>query len=146
MRITYKQSNRNEPSTSLSTCTETPQNGHKELLATPLHTELGLDPCSPPATMTKTWCAWQGPYMGVSQNQAYHFGGPNSKDYSIWGSILGSSYFGKVPYLPVYDYYQVGSLHEGSASSRIWKSWTLCRDCMAICQFLGCVVLLFCSV
>ena len=33
-------------------------------------------------------------HMGVSQN----FGGPNSKDYSILGSILGSPYFGKLPY------------------------------------------------
>ena len=36
--------------------------------------------------------------MGVSQNQGYHFGGPNSKDYSILGSILGSPYLGKLPY------------------------------------------------
>ena len=25
-------------------------------------------------------------------------GGPHSKDYSIWGSTLGSPYFGKLPY------------------------------------------------
>ena len=37
-------------------------------------------------------------YMGVSQNQGYHFRGPNNKDYSILGSILGSPYFGKLPY------------------------------------------------
>ena len=35
--------------------------------------------------------------MGVSQNYGYHFGGPNNKDYSILGSILGSPYSGKVP-------------------------------------------------
>ena len=29
----------------------------------------------------------------------YHFRGPNKKDYSILGSILGSLYFGKLPYL-----------------------------------------------
>ena len=33
-------------------------------------------------------------HRGVSQN----FGGPHSKDYSILGSILGSPYFGKLPY------------------------------------------------
>ena len=37
--------------------------------------------------------------MGVSQNYGYLFGGPNNKDYSILGSILGSPYFGKLPYL-----------------------------------------------
>ena len=26
-------------------------------------------------------------YMGVSQNQEYHFGGPCNKDYSIWGGV-----------------------------------------------------------
>ena len=26
------------------------------------------------------------------------FEGPNSKDYSIWRSILGSPYFGKLPF------------------------------------------------
>ena len=36
--------------------------------------------------------------MGVSDNQGYHFGAPYSKDYSIFGSILGSLYFGKPPY------------------------------------------------
>ena len=36
--------------------------------------------------------------MGVSLNWGYHFGGPNNKDYSILGSILGSPHFGKLPY------------------------------------------------
>ena len=36
--------------------------------------------------------------MGVSLNEGYHFGGPKNKDYSILGSILGSPYFGKLPY------------------------------------------------
>ena len=36
--------------------------------------------------------------MGVSQNWGYHFGGPCNKDYNILGSILGSPYFGKLPY------------------------------------------------
>ena len=34
----------------------------------------------------------------VSQNYGYHFGGSNSMDYGILGSILGSPYFGKLPY------------------------------------------------
>ena len=38
-------------------------------------------------------------YMGVSQNWGYHFRGPHNKDYSILGSILGSPYLGKLPYM-----------------------------------------------
>ena len=34
--------------------------------------------------------------MGVSQSES-NFGGLYNKDYSIWGFILGSTYFGKVP-------------------------------------------------
>ena len=33
-------------------------------------------------------------YMGASQNLGYHYGGPNSKDYSILGSLLRSPNFG----------------------------------------------------
>ena len=36
--------------------------------------------------------------LGVSQNYGYLFGGPHNKDYSILGSILGSPYFGKLPF------------------------------------------------
>ena len=36
-------------------------------------------------------------YVGVSQNEGYHSGGPHNKDYDILGSILGSGYFGKLP-------------------------------------------------
>ena len=36
--------------------------------------------------------------MGDSQNWGYLFGGPNNKDYSTLGSILGYPYFGKLPY------------------------------------------------
>ena len=32
--------------------------------------------------------------LRVSQNWGYHFGGPHYKDYSIWGSILGSLILG----------------------------------------------------
>ena len=40
-------------------------------------------------------------YLGfrVSQHKGYHFKGPHKKNYSILGSILGSSYFGKLPSL-----------------------------------------------
>ena len=41
-------------------------------------------------------------YMGVSQNSGYLFGGPYNKDYSILVSILGSPYFGKLPYTLLY--------------------------------------------
>ena len=37
--------------------------------------------------------------MGVCQNYGYHFRGPHNKDYSILGSILGSPYLGKLPYV-----------------------------------------------
>ena len=36
-------------------------------------------------------------YVVVSPNKGYHFGGPDNKDCSILGSILGSPYFGKLP-------------------------------------------------
>ena len=36
--------------------------------------------------------------MGVSQIRGTLFRGPYNKDYSILGSILGSPYFGKLPY------------------------------------------------
>ena len=41
--------------------------------------------------------------MGVSQNQGTIFRGPHNKDYSLLGSILGSPYLGKLPYLAVQD-------------------------------------------
>ena len=40
--------------------------------------------------------------MGFSQNKGYPFGGPHNKDYSMLGSILGSHYFGKLPYSRFY--------------------------------------------
>ena len=36
--------------------------------------------------------------MGDSLNQGTFLGGPHNKDCSIFGSILGSLYFGKLPY------------------------------------------------
>ena len=39
--------------------------------------------------------------IGVSQNLGVLFEGPNNKDYSLLGSILGSPYFGKLPYLGI---------------------------------------------
>ena len=42
-------------------------------------------------------------YMGVSQNWGYLLGGPNNKDYSILGSILGYPSFGKLPYIYTHD-------------------------------------------
>ena len=37
-------------------------------------------------------------HLEISQNYGYHFKGSHNKDYSIWGSILGSPYFGEVPF------------------------------------------------
>ena len=34
---------------------------------------------------------------GFPRIRGTFFGGPHNKEYSIWGSILGSPYFGKVP-------------------------------------------------
>ena len=38
-------------------------------------------------------------HVGVSPKLGVPFWGPNNKDYSISGSILGSFYFGKLPCL-----------------------------------------------
>ena len=35
------------------------------------------------------------------------FGVPKNKDYSILGSILGSPYFGKLPYIHIYIYVRI---------------------------------------
>ena len=35
---------------------------------------------------------------GFPKIRGLPFGGPNNKDCSIWGSILGSPYFGKLPF------------------------------------------------
>ena len=40
--------------------------------------------------------------MRVSQNWGYLSEGPYNRDYSILGSILGSPYFGKIPYRGLY--------------------------------------------
>ena len=52
---------------------------------------MGGDPTAPGRNLTRV-------YMGVPKNYGYLFGGPYNKDYSILGSILGSPYFGKLPY------------------------------------------------
>ena len=39
----------------------------------------------------------QGPYKGLPK-LGVPFWGPYNKDYSILGSIMGSPYFGKLPY------------------------------------------------
>ena len=38
-------------------------------------------------------------YWGVFQNFGPIWGVPENKDYSTWGSLLGSPYFGKSPFL-----------------------------------------------
>ena len=41
-----------------------------------------------------TECIWVFPKI-----RGTLFGGPHNKDYSILGSILGFTYFGKLPYI-----------------------------------------------
>ena len=41
---------------------------------------------------------------GVFPKLGVPFGGPHNKDYGILGSILGSPYFGKLPYICIYIY------------------------------------------
>ena len=36
--------------------------------------------------------------LGFPKIRGYHFGGLHNKDYNILGSILGSPYFGKLPF------------------------------------------------
>ena len=58
-------------------------------------------------------------HMGVSHNLGAPFGGPHNKDYKILGSILGVSYFEKLPYLlPLVHSPRVqGVLHHGNTGS-----------------------------
>ena len=39
---------------------------------------------------------------GLSQIRGTYFGGPYNMDYSIWGCILGSPYFGKLVYIDIW--------------------------------------------
>ena len=49
------------------------------------------------ATLTVAMLAGYGLNCGGFSKLRVRFGGPNNKDYSIWGSILGFPYFGKLP-------------------------------------------------
>ena len=49
--------------------------------------------------------------MGFSQNRGYLFRGPNIKDYSILGSILGSPILGNYHIIVYYIILQYGILH-----------------------------------
>ena len=67
-----------------------------------------------------------GTLSGVSQNKGYLFGGPHSKDCDIWGFILESPYFGKVPNRNQKDidnfsglYYKVGGVFWASSSELV---------------------------
>ena len=37
-------------------------------------------------------------YFWISQSKGYHFGDPHNEDYSILGSTLGYTNFGKLPF------------------------------------------------
>ena len=58
--------------------------------------------------------------MGVSQNYGHHFGGPNNKDYRIWGSILGSPYFAKLPSKASNENSKWKPLNPSSNCARTW--------------------------
>ena len=60
--------------------------------------------------------------MGVSQHRGYHFGGPHNKDYIILGSILGSPYLGKLPYLQCLHGTLNPKLHVKPASMSMWNN------------------------
>ena len=55
--------------------------------------------CRQQGTVFDTGTSIDCVYMGVSLNWGYLFEGPDNKDYSILGSILGSPYFGELPTL-----------------------------------------------
>ena len=59
--------------------------------------------CQPPATEVR------GVIWGFPKIRVTLLGGPNDKDSSILGSILGSPYFGKSPYIGDY----IGDCHRG---------------------------------
>ena len=48
---------------------------------------------------------------GGFPNLGYHFGGPYNEAYSIMGSILGSPYFEKLPYIYIQAYIVMIALH-----------------------------------
>ena len=49
-------------------------------------------------------------------------GGPNNKDYSILGSLLGYPHFGKLPYIYIYIYIEISRERPGSV---VWGAFTL---------------------
>ena len=77
--------------------------------------------------------------MGVSQNCGYLFGVPILNDYSILGSILGSPYFGKLPY-EVMNRTQRGQVRASLRSVSCWAgsgrfygfSWVF-SECKIVC-------------
>ena len=56
---------------------------------------------------------------GVFPKLGVPFGGPHNKDYGILGSILGSPYFGKLPYMFIYIYVRVILLY----ATRCFIAW-----------------------
>ena len=72
---------------------------------------------------------WGFPKIG-----GYPFGGPNNKDYGIFGSILGSPYFGKLPngglglrntvpnWWRILNAETLASLWQEGGVSRVWAS------------------------
>ena len=55
-----------------------------------------LPPTAEQQTMRLRVCLSKHRSGGFPKNRGTIFGGPNNQDYNILGSILGSSYFGKL--------------------------------------------------
>ena len=66
--------------------------------------------------------------MGISQDKGCHFGGPHNKDYSILGSICGSSYCGKLTYRNYYKGLGHGRPQKKSSNTRsfLQRGGSLC--------------------
>ena len=67
--------------------------------------------------------------MGVSQNWRYLFGRPYNKDYSIFGSILGSPHFGKLPSGLENDWVPALTLEPETVSV-----WVFVHRCIVFCR------------
>ena len=63
--------------------------------------------------------------MVVSPNERYFCGGPYNKDYSILVPILGSPYFGKLPYggRRYMSYSQYFHINDMGSSGRLCKAY-----------------------
>ena len=61
--------------------------------------------------------------MGISQDKGCRFEAPHNKDYSILGSIFGSSYCGKLTYKNYYKGLGHGRPRKKSSNARPFLQW-----------------------